>query len=154
MLRRLDGARLNLLGEFRADAQLAAGVGREKGGIPNRQVAHELHEKDGTTVRWYDTHGEQFHTKLVIVKQPFEYTVFGGSANLTRRNLQDFNLEADFEVVVQRGHLMIDRLTEYFARIWNNDGGEYTVRYEAYSDTSWIKKWIYRLQERTGLSSF
>ena len=128
--------------------------GREKGGIPNRQVAHELHAKDGTEVRWFDTHGEQFHAKLVIVKRQGEYTIFGGSANLTRRNLQDFNLEADLEVVAQLGHPITHRVTEYFARIWNNDGGEYTVEYEAYRDPSWLKTVIYRVQEFTGLCSY
>ena len=144
-----DGAVVRLILDPNKDA-----FGRQKGGIPNRQVAHELHAKDGTEVRWFDTHGEQFHTKLVIVKRRGEYTIFGGSANLTRRNLQDFNLEIDLEVVAQRGHPITHRVTEYFARIWNNDGGEYTVPYDTYRDTSWIKKWIYRFQERTGLSSY
>ncbi len=144
-----DGAVVRLILDPNKDA-----FGRQKGGIPNRQVAHELHGNDGTEVRWFDTHGEQFHTKLVIVKRQGEYTMFGGSANLTRRNLQDFNLEADLEVVAQRGHPITHRVTEYFDQIWNNDGGEYTVEYEAYRDPSWLKTAIYRVQEFTGLCSY
>ena len=150
-LRRVAGAGavVRLILDSNKDA-----FGRQKGGIPNRQVAYELDAMDGTEVRWYSTHGEQFHTKLVIVKQPLEYTIFGGSANLTRRNLKNFNLEADLEVVVPRGHSLIDRVDRYYARIWNNEGGEFTVPYDAYRDSSWIKKWIYRIQERTGLCSY
>ena len=40
--------------------------GYEKNGVPNRPVAGELVEKSNGTIklRWYETHGEQFHSKL------------------------------------------------------------------------------------------
>ncbi len=40
--------------------------GFEKSGLPNRQVASELiAASDGAIkLRWYRTHGEQFHAKL------------------------------------------------------------------------------------------
>src|SRR4051812_14697712 len=49
--------------------------GREKNGIPNRSVAAELSAaSDGAIkVRWFRTHGEQFHTKLVVVRTAKEY---------------------------------------------------------------------------------
>jgi phosphatidylserine/phosphatidylglycerophosphate/cardiolipin synthase-like enzyme len=128
--------------------------GREKGGIPNRQVAYELREPNYAAIRWYDTHGEQFHTKLVVIRRTDEVTMFGGSANLTRRNLQDLNLEADLEVVVPRGHPLDLRVSSYFERIWNNEGGHHTVEYEAYRDGSWFKTAVYRVQELTGLCSY
>ncbi len=143
------GAILRLVLDPNKDA-----FGREKGGIPNRQVAHELHQSNFASVRWYDTYGEQFHTKLVVIRQEAEVTMFGGSANLTRRNLNNLNLEADFEVVVPRGHALDRRLSAYFERIWSNDGGHHTVEYETYRDSSWLKTAIYRFQELTGLCSY
>lgn len=44
--------------------------------------------------------------------------------------------------------------SEYFQRLWSNDGGHFSVAYEAYEDDSWVKRVIYRLQEFSGLSSF
>ena len=41
-------------------------------------------------VRWYDTHGEQFHTKLFMVTRGDSVIIMGGSANLTRRNIEGF----------------------------------------------------------------
>ncbi len=127
--------------------------GRQKGGIPNRQVAHELHGRYRTEVRWYDTHGEQFHTKLVVFRRPAQVTMFGGSANLTRRNIGDYNLEADLEVRAQRDAAVVQRVFRYFDRIWSDDGG-YTVAYDVYADESRLKRLIYRFQEATGLASF
>ena len=43
--------------------------GFEKIGVPNRPVAAELLNASSgkIKVRWYDTHGEQFHTKLALI---------------------------------------------------------------------------------------
>lgn len=128
--------------------------GREKGGIPNRQVAWELDALDHVDVRWYDTRGEQFHTKLVVVRGARETVMFGGSANLTRRNLGDYNLEADLEVVVPAGHRVDREVVAYFDRMWENVDGAFTLSYEAYHDASRAKRLLYRFQEFTGLSSF
>ena len=49
------GVRLRVLLDPNKDA-----FGREKNGVPNRPVAHELMQA-GATVRWCDTHGEQRH---------------------------------------------------------------------------------------------
>ncbi|MEE4273730.1 MAG: phospholipase D-like domain-containing protein, partial [Thermoanaerobaculales bacterium] len=70
--------------------------GHEKPGIPNRQAAEYLHRTAGGAVamRWYATHGEQFHSKLIVVRRPQTVDVVLGSANFTRRNLDDYNLEA------------------------------------------------------------
>jgi HKD family nuclease len=54
-------------------------------------------------VQWYDTHGEQFHTKLLAFHTARGTTLLGGSANLTRRNLGDYNLEADLLVRAGEG---------------------------------------------------
>jgi hypothetical protein len=130
--------------------------GREKGGIPNRQVARELVARsDGRiSVRWYDTHGEQYHTKLITVSRNDTVTVMGGSANLTRRNIDDYNLEADLRFVLPEGAPIAVATASYFDRVFANEGVEYTLPFESYRDNSWIKRALYRVQEFTGVSSF
>jgi len=130
--------------------------GRKKNGIPNRQAAYELVKESGgkIKVRWYDTHGEQFHSKMVIVRAGNRLAVFGGSANLTRRNIADYNLETDLKVVVPAGSPLAVELTEYFDRIWFNEGGHYTVDYENFKETSLWKWALYLFQEWSGLSTF
>ena len=143
------GASVRLLLDPNKDA-----FGREKGGIPNRQVARELVGvgESGIEVRWYDTQGEQFHTKLLAFHTTSGTTLLGGSANLTRRNLGDYNLEAD--LLVRADDALATEASEYFERLWSNDDGQFSVPYDAYADDSWVKRVIYRLQESSGLSSF
>lgn len=130
--------------------------GRQKGGIPNRQVAGELvsRSEGRIGVRWYDTHGEQFHTKLVLVTRGDWVTIFGGSANLTRRNLADYNLETDLRVQVPRESALAEGAADYFETIFANREAAFTLPFEAYRDDSWIKRVVYRVQEFSGLSSF
>ena len=103
-------------------------------------------------MRWYDTQGEQFHTKLLAFHTTGGTTLIGGSANLTRRNLGDYSLEAD--LVVRASDDLGVQASDYFERLWSNGDGQFSVPYEAYADDSWVKRVIYRLQEFTGLSSF
>jgi len=130
--------------------------GREKGGIPNRQVADELVSRsDGRiVVRWYDTHGEQFHTKLVMVTRSDSVTVMGGSANLTRRNIDDYNLEADLRFVLPSGAPMAVAAADYFERIFANREGAFTLPFEAYRDDRLWKRLRYRFEEFTGFCSY
>lgn len=130
--------------------------GREKNGIPNRPVAYKLvkdsNEKIG--VRWYSTHGEQFHSKVTIFLKKDQTIVIGGSANLTRRNIGDYNLETDLKVILPSESSESIKIKKYFKRIWNNEDAEYTLDFEAYKENSIIKKSLYYIQEKTGLSSF
>ena len=131
--------------------------GFEKIGIPNRPVAEELLKKSSNKieVRWYDTHGEQFHSKLAIIKRGKEASLIMGSANFTRRNLDNYNLEANVSVTAGEDALFMKAAADYFDRIWDNrDGKHYTVSYEAYKDESTLKRIVYLIQEYAGLSSF
>ncbi len=130
--------------------------GRQKKGIPNRQVAGELVDRSGgrISVRWYDTHGEQFHTKLVMVTRGDSVTVVGGSANLTRRNIGDYNLEADLRFELALDSPLAVSVSRYFEKIFHNRGAEFTLPLEAYRDDSLVKRILYRVQEFTGLCSF
>jgi phosphatidylserine/phosphatidylglycerophosphate/cardiolipin synthase-like enzyme len=133
--------------------------GRVKDGIPNRPVAAELVRKSqgAIEVRWYRTHGEQFHTKLALVTSGDRVIASLGSANLTRRNIDNYNLEANVVVDVARDSALATDMLEYYARIWNNDnlrGVAYTDPFARWEDPSRLRYWRYRLMELTGLSTF
>lgn len=127
--------------------------GIEKNGIPNRQVAAEL-IKNGAEIRWYDTNGEQFHSKFLFINSNETAQLLGGSANFTRRNLADYNLESNLYVEMNSDHPIATELSSYFERMWTNEDGQFTVDYEVYEDKSIWKKFFYRFQEFTGLSTF
>lgn len=130
--------------------------GMEKNGIPNRPVASELLEKSDQKIqlKWYDTHGEQYHTKLLFINKAEESIIIGGSSNFTKRNIDDFNLEADVKITAQNDHAIVTEVDNYFTRVWENKDGIYTASYEKYKDESALKYWVYRFQEWSGLSTF
>ena len=133
--------------------------GLKKDGVPNRPVARELVARsDGRIrVRWYRTHGEQFHAKLTLVTQGDRATVSLGSANLTRRNLANYNLETNLQLTLPRNGATARGIEAWFDRIWRGDparGVEYTAPYAAFRDDSRLRWWRYRLMEATGLSTF
>lgn len=129
--------------------------GWRKYGIPNRPVAFRL-VNAGIDVRWADTHGEQCHTKMLLARyHDGTASLIAGSANFTRRNLENFNLETD---VCVRGPADASALLaagELFDRIWaNEDGRRFTVDYERYEERSWFQHTVYWLMETTGISTF
>ena len=133
--------------------------GREKNGIPNRSVAAELSaaSEGAIRVRWFRTHGEQFHTKLVFVRTAKESWFTLGSANLTRRNLDDYNLEANLAATVPPNSEIAGTITAWFDQLWNNRGPpdlEYTTDIGTFADPAQGTYWLYRMMEGTGLSTF
>lgn len=130
--------------------------GFEKNGIPNRQTAAELTKKSkgAVEVRWYLTQGEQYHAKIVGVYKKNEVILIGGSANFTRRNLDNYNMETDLMVKIKSTDPLALEYKEYFDRLWNNRDGIYTGDYSEYEDNSLWKVLVYRIQEKTGLSTF
>lgn len=130
--------------------------GIEKNGIPNRQVAYEMKKKSNNfiDIKWYDTYGEQYHSKIVIIEKENQVVVIGGSANLTRRNLDDYNLETNVMVKTLKDTKLYEDIKGYFNRIWTNEDGNYTIEYENYREGSFMKTLIYRFQEWSGLSTF
>ena len=128
--------------------------GREKNGIPNRQVALELHQA-GVNVRWCNTQGEQCHSKMIIKHNVDKSELILGSANFTARNLKNYNLETDLRVI---GHSQATVFTDaqaYFNTAWSNlEGRQMSVDYRQYADDSKSKYWLYRFMEWTGLSTF
>ena len=130
--------------------------GFEKNGIPNRQAAAELLKKSENRIkiRWYLTHGEQYHTKALAIFKEDRAILLGGSANYTRRNLDNYNLESNLMVTVRAEDPLAAEFRTYFNRIWQNKDGIYTADFSEYEDDSLWKTMVYRLQEKTGLSTF
>lgn len=129
--------------------------GREKRGIPNRQVALELNAA-GVPVRWCNTSGEQCHAKMLLHRASNgEATLLAGSANFTRRNLDNFNLETNVQVRADTGAPAIADAVRVFDARWDNEQGRmHSLPYDEYADESRLRYWRYRLMEATGLSSF
>jgi phosphatidylserine/phosphatidylglycerophosphate/cardiolipin synthase-like enzyme len=133
--------------------------GRQKDGVPNRPVANELVTESGEKiqVRWYRTHGEQFHTKLALIQHGKRFIASLGSANLTRRNIGNYNLEANIALEAAADSPLAIEMLGYFDRMWNNDGPpgtQYTAVFGAYREDDSGKYWRYRLMEATGLSTW
>ena len=127
--------------------------GYEKSGIPNRQVAMEL-TRAGVPVRWYNTRGEQCHSKLLVRRvegEPVQCLL--GSANFTRRNLDNLNLETDVRLWLTATDPNALALAELMDSCWG-PAGSVTLHYPAYRDHSRLKYWRYRFMEVTGLSTF
>jgi hypothetical protein len=121
-------------------------------------VASELVSKSGGAirVRWYRTHGERFHSALVVVYGTRAW-VLAGSATLTSRSLGDFNLVADAAVADERADAFAQQATGYFEALWSNRAGlgiEYTSDFAAFADPSQFDYWLYRLMEASGFSTF
>lgn len=128
-------------------------------GLPNQPAASELVARSAgaVRVRWYRTHGERFHGALVLVsgKQNLWMTV--GSANLTRRGLDDYNLEANLAIEVLRDTPLAAQAQGYFDTLWSNRaalGIEYSADFAAFADSRQTDYWLYRLLEGTGFTAF
>ena len=152
------GAWLRLILDFNRDA-----FGRTKNGIPNRVVAAELLEAGRRAdahieIRWADTHGEQFHPKAMSVRgrHGHKFQLLCGSANWTRRNLANINLEADLCVENEPG--VTGTFNAWFDRAWGNtDGRIHTVLGQEQPGSPWnrfYRRWLYRFQESLGAGTF
>lgn len=145
------GAEVRLLLDPNKDA-----FGRAKNGIPNRPVASELVERSegAIEVRWYETHGEQFHSKLTLISLPEHTVLIGGSANLTRRNIDDLNMETCLEVAGPAEAKVMREAAGYFERIWRNRDNNYSIDFKEFAEDSPLRYWLYRFQEWSGMSTF
>jgi len=144
------GARLRVLLDPNKDA-----FGRLKQGMPNRQVGYELHRL-GIAVRWAATHGEQCHAKLLLIRRTNgTSSLLLGSANFTRRNLDDLNLETDVEMQGPGHATVFNDASHLFDSLWENTPDRlHSVEFTAFADPSRTRRLLYRLLEATGLCTF
>ncbi|WP_037339323.1 phospholipase D-like domain-containing protein [Saccharospirillum impatiens] len=144
-------AQLRLLLDANKDA-----FGREKNGIPNRQTALELH-RAGIPVRWCETRGEQCHSKFMLARHADgQATLIVGSANFTRRNLNNLNLETNMVLTGQASQLTaLAEAAEWFELRWFNTADKrFSVDYPVYADERLWPQALYRFMEATGISTF
>lgn len=131
--------------------------GNEKSGLPNRPVLQKMmDETDGKLdVRWYNTVVGQYHTKLVVVQTKQETYITNGSANLTDRTLNNYNLEANLRVIAPNDSELSKEIDGYFERLWNNEDALYTLDFEEFQDGfTFFQRGIYRLQELLKLTTY
>lgn len=147
---RRRGVRVRALLDPNKDA-----FGREKGGVPNRPVASELVDA-GVDVRWCDTHGEQCHAKLMrVCYRVTRCTLVLGSANFTRRNLDDLNLETSVALEGAVTEPVFAEVGAWFDELWHNAPGRtYSTKYDTYASRSPWKRLLYRIAEHGGLGTF
>jgi PLD-like domain len=133
------------------------GYGYRRSGLPNRQVASELvAASDGAVrVRWYRTHGEQFSPGIVLIRSAGRAWLMVGTAELSRRDLDDFNLAAAFIAELPGTAPAGNDALSWFDAVWYNraaGGTEYSSDVDVYADASQLDYWQYRLLEVTGTS--
>ncbi len=144
-----NGASVHVLLDPNTDA-----FGLKKDGVPNTQAARILH-RAGVHVRWFDTHGEQFHTKMLVIhRADGTSTLIIGSANFTRRNLDGYNLETSVVLASNTQARFMQDLKQYFLDAWENRNGHYSVAYEVYADERMHKHIQYHIMERLGVGTF
>jgi phosphatidylserine/phosphatidylglycerophosphate/cardiolipin synthase-like enzyme len=147
---RARGAEVRVLLDPNKDA-----FGRTKNGIPNRPVAVEL-RRGGVSIRWCDTRGEQAHSKMLLCRfGDGDCVMILGSANLTRRNICDFNLETDAMIEASIRSEGVRLASEHFEALWNNHGGRtLSLDFAEYAEPSAFKAVAYRIAEFTGMCTF
>ncbi|MBK1645853.1 phospholipase [Thiocapsa imhoffii] len=129
--------------------------GREKRGIPNRQTGRRFHDA-GIPVRWCQTSGEQCHAKqFVLERADGQAVLITGSANFTRRNLDDFNLEANVLFSGPADDPFLRTARTWFEQRWHNEPDwQVSDPYETWEDRSVLRSLQAWLGEHFGWSSF
>jgi PLD-like domain len=117
---------------------------------PNQAVAGELKRGGGggIEVRWYRSEAAAPPASLLLVQHHNDLWVNWGSANFTRRNLGDLNLEAGAELHLPLKAQPARAACDYFGRMWSSA----VVEPEPANDP--VAYWQYRVAEAGGLSSF
>jgi len=131
--------------------------GQEKSGLPNRPVVHEMVENTNgnINVRWYNTTIGQYHTKAIWIQTNEHTIISSGSANYTKRTLDDFNLESNLRIIAPNDSELAEEMEQYFERIWNNEDAVYTLELEEFQDdfTFW-QRWIYTIQKALKVTTY
>jgi HKD family nuclease len=146
------GVKLNLI----LDPNQVA-FGNDKIGLPNIPVASKLKEKSKgkINIRWYNTKEEQYHTKLMLIDKKDRAIIANGSANFTKRNLDDLNLESNLEISAPSQSKVVQQVRQYFNRLWSNDGAEFTLEYAVHKEkTVFLKRVLNTLQEWLGFTTY
>jgi hypothetical protein len=117
----------------------------------NRAVAAELLQGGGgrIEIRWNAGEPEASYPRLLVVRHRSDVWMNVGSANFTRRDLDDLNLTASVELRTPARAAAARAATDYFAAAWSNASVD-----ADFADDSATAYWRYRIEEAAGLSSF
>lgn len=146
------GVQLNLILDPNQNA-----FGNEKTGLPNLPIAQELlkHNDEQINLKWYNVKEEQYHSKILFVKTTNQSLILGGSANLTSRNIDNYNLESNLYVSAPNDSELVQNIEDYFERIWQNQDARYTVDYDEYSGAlTTAKRALYYVQKITLFTTY
>lgn len=144
------GVKVNMI----LDANKIA-FGHTKAGLPNLPTSSEMIEHNNIQIKWYDSAVEQYHPKMIYIKNGKDGIIIGGSANYTSRNLDNLNLENDIKIKSSLDEHVMKEMDAYFQRMWNNEDGIFTAEYEKYQDTlTPVRKLTYWVQKFTGLTTY
>jgi hypothetical protein len=148
------GVSIRLILDPNEDASASVGSG-----MPNQPTASEIMAVSDSAirVRWYRTHGERFHGKVVLIHDRERLWVTLGSASLTRRALDDYDLDANVALEIDLTSGLARQMLDYFDTLWSNRapaGIEYTADPGVFADPSQVRYWGLRLMEALGLSTF
>ncbi|GLB60778.1 phospholipase D family protein [Cytobacillus sp. NCCP-133] len=130
--------------------------GSEKAGLPNIPVAAEFDKlgNENISIRWYNTGFEQYHPKLMYITGKENSVIIAGSANFTRRNLDDLNLETNLKIYGPEDSEVMRDVDGYFQKLWENKGAIYTHDYQTNEKLPALKYIIYRLQKLTQFTTY
>lgn len=130
--------------------------GSEKIGLPNIPVAAELDKlgHENIKIRWYNTGFEQYHSKIMYVTGKENSMIIAGSANFTKRNLDDLNLETNLKISAPDQSQVMKDVDSYFNKLWNNNGAIYTKNYPSNEKMPLVKYITYRLQNLTHFTTY
>ena len=119
--------------------------------MPNQPLAGEL-VRDGAghiELRWYSSEMDKPHLNFFSVQHRDDMWLNLSSANFTRRDLDDLNLEAGVELRMPVNAKPARIAARHFAQNWSRASVE-----PEFADDSIVSYWQYRLLEATGLTNF
>lgn len=130
--------------------------GMKKSGIPNKVTAKKMVDKTrgSIQVKWYKSLGEQYHTKIILIEKKNKIILNGGSSNMTKRNMRDYTLDANVRVIAPKSSKLSMDVQNYFEKLWNNQGGVYTIEADNLDEKYKSNKFFYDLQNFSGFSTF
>jgi hypothetical protein len=124
--------------------------------MPNSSVAGELTRGGGRIQVRRHSGAVGSYPKLLLVRHRADSWLTLGSANFTRRHLDDLNLEAAVTLRLPARAAPARAAADYFARLWAGAAAADTAAAGTadFAQTSAAEYWRYRWAEATGLSRF
>ena len=131
--------------------------GMSTNGLPNKPVSKKLKKqtKNKIEIKWYFTNNEQYHTKITLIKKTDGNVIIQtGSANLIRKNIRGYIMDANFRILTNANSKLTRDIYIYFDRLWENKDGLFTVNFDDEPTTKASTDFMYKILDTTQLGSF